>query len=152
MPSRKDYISWIHTYENRRKNVKNHCEQKIAKEKAAIRNMGKKIKLWRREIKRIDERNKKIRQIAKMIEEFSGINVKKSARSNKQFPRMIRMMFYKLCLEQKLQAKLVGEFMGVQGSNIARARRVFNGKLTTKSEEKELWDRFRSWKSSLNDI
>lgn len=128
--------------------TKNHYQRYIAeytqrsnRHKKAIRNIGKKLKLWKEQIKRIEKKEEKMILIKKyIIEYFGSIDAQTIGRS----------VFFKYCIENGINGCYVAQFLKVFPSTPARARLIFTRSFKTKKENRESWHRFNQFIKKQN--
>lgn len=137
--TRKEYYTMIYTYEKRREDAKKNCEA----QRNIYRNCTKKIGQWQKEIKRIDERNKKIRKIIKSVNEYFDVDIA-SRRMDKQHV-LARHIYYKLAVESRLQGKLVSNSIGRSNWCASICRLKFQKTFQTNPENREAFHNFKRY-------
>ncbi len=144
MTRKNRYQALIATYKKRREAAKNELKREY---QTRIGRMSYKIKIWAREIRRIEERDKKMEIIANKTREFSGYWVKNSYPAQGKEIVQARRWFFKYCLENKIVRSVdLAEYTGCKLSYTpAKARRALNKVIASDKTEKDLWLRYKAF-------
>lgn len=143
MTRKNKYQALIATYKKRRVELRDELSKTYKKR---ISRMSYKIKLWSREIRRIEEKEKKLDAIAQKIEEFTNVSVKRSYPKQGKELNRARSWFFKYCLERGSRSIDLAEYTGCKLScTPAKSRKRLNRLITSNSHERELWLRFKSF-------
>jgi len=122
---------------------KNSYQQHIAeytkrsnRHKQAMRNIGYKIKLWKEQVKRIEKKEAEMRKIYSIVKEFSG-SVE---------PKTIgRKIFFKYCIENRINGAYVAMFLKTFPTTPARERLRFTRSFKVNKSNKEVWNNFKQF-------
>lgn len=152
---RNSYYKKIYNYKVRREELKKrfpparlyplkHSDE--YKKKSA--GLTKKIKLWQRQIKKIDMITNKIYALGNLIAIFLGYNVKDAGKLMQEPPQMFwaKCMFYKMGHMKGIQAKLLREYAGAKRIAQPKEYRDAWSKLLMEDKKMlELWHRFKKF-------
>ena len=137
--TRKDYYTMIYTYKQRREEAKRNYEA----QRNIYRNCTKKIGQWQNEIKRIDSRKRKIKEIIKSINEYFDVDI--SSRKMDKDHALARNVYYKLAVESRLQGKLVSNSIGRSNWCASINRLKFQKTFKTRPENREAFHNFKKY-------
>lgn len=114
----------------------------------AVAQINKKIKLWNRQIKKIDMISNKIMALGNAVAYFTGHNVKDSGRVDGTEMKVARMLFYKYGIENlEIEQKLLREYVGAKRvQQPAEYRKAFNTILRT---DRTQWENFKAYFETL---
>jgi hypothetical protein len=116
----------------------------------AVKRINLKIKLWSRQIKRIDMRTNQIIALGNAVAIYTGKNVKQSNHSKLEGMKLAKSLFYKYGLENKIPAKELREYVGANRINQPTDyRREFTLSFRTKPENKQQWLNFCDYMRNL---
>lgn len=139
--TRGQYLHWIRMYEKRR------LKYTIQKE-----NASRKIKLWKRQIKRMDDKVIQITAIGNHVAYFTGVNVKGCAGSKAKNVTVAKGIFYKYCLENEINGNVLRQYTGDASKNSpGRIRREFTASFASSPENKDLWERWKLYITDMKD-
>lgn len=140
---RKYYVSWVHTYRNRRAELKKKYSGKEYAKKALP--LSRKIATWQRAIRRIDERNSLIHELLKSINEFFSVDIKTS-KTNHQH-RLARHIYYKYGMEQmKIYGTFLSEYIGRKGRwTASRCRQRLTRRFKNNPDQKKAYHDFNDY-------
>lgn len=141
MTRKNRYQAMVATYEKRRQKVKEVYSRRVGK-------LSYKIKLWKREIRRIEKRHERIEQIATKVEEFTGRRTKNS--SPRRESLLARKLLFKYGLENGVRGVDLAEYVNCDLRNPARSRRTFNKEIGCYNETKDFWLRFKAFMDEGN--
>ena len=108
--------------------------------KQNIRKISKKIKLARRQLSRVREREWKVRYMKRIAEEFTNTNLDCSNTSRKASQG--RNLVYKYALERRITGNVVAEIFGCKPSIPSRQRTRFTRSFKDHPEHRDTWNRF----------
>lgn len=141
--TKKEYKHLIEIYERRREELEKQLREATQAYIDRRRRMSLKIKIWKRAVGRIEYREKRVKDLASHIHEFTGIGIKYSFRSVGRKAIEARGLFYKYGLESGLRAKDLAAYTGCKGIGTpSRCRRTFTRNMVSSPKLKDLWDRF----------
>lgn len=145
---RGEYYRHIFEYKKRREKYRLELEEHKIVYRDKTAKLSKKIKLWGREIKRIDERALKIKLLIRAVYLFTGYNVKRPLENkvSKEVVQLARGLYYKYGLEHKMQGKELREniFIG-RIQQPTEYRRWMTNEIVTNSLMKQKWENFKEY-------
>lgn len=134
MATKAEYKKWIWQYKRRR-------ETFVKRQKA----LSAKIKIWKRQVKRMEDREKKVSALGGYIYSFMGYSVRNSG-GNRRMPiemRNSRGIFYKYGLENGIAGNLLREYTKDSAPGTpGRVRRWFNRKFQSNPSLREQYQAF----------
>ena len=151
---RNSYYHKIYNYKERREEVKKkyppvrmyplkHCD----KYKVKSANLTKKIKLWNRQIKKIDMLTNKIYALGNMVAIFTAYNPRNIGRIAPSDPVrkwFTRAAFYKIGIEIGIEQKLLREYVGAKRVlQPTEDRRKLNRMLSKDRDIASMYDRLK---------
>lgn len=141
--TKSEYKHLIDTYEQRRKELEKQLKEVTETYTKRRRRMSVKIKVWKRAVRRIEHREKRVRDLAGHVREFTGIAVRYSFPAAGRKVLEARGLFYKYGLESGLRAKDLAAYTGCKGIGTpSRCRRTFTRNMVNSPKLRDLWDRF----------
>lgn len=151
---RKRYYTMIWQYKKRRDELRVRLARKDARGRPiykgseynkAVKAINQKIKIWSRNIKRIDMITNKIIALGNAVAYFTGMNVKNAGKN--QEPKMMnaKFIFYKYGIENlEIEQKLLREYVGAKRvTQPAEYRKKFNSLLREFPLVREQWAAFK---------
>lgn len=130
---RKNYVKWIWQYKKRRDVMLEHQKE-----------MTQKIKIWKRQIKRMDDRKARIIALGNAIAMFTGLNVKNSNGSVTEGMKEAKSMFYKYGLENGMIATELEDYIATEEMGQAsKYRRNFNRSFEANPSKRDVYTRFK---------
>jgi hypothetical protein len=142
--TKNEYRHLIDIYEQRRADVEKQLKEATQAYIERRRRMSLKIKVWKRAIRRIEHREKRVRDLANSVRDFTGIGVRYSFPSVGRKMVEARGLFYKYGLESGLRAKDLAAYTGCKGVGTpSRCRRTFTRNMVSSPKLRDLWDRFK---------
>jgi hypothetical protein len=145
---RKALYTRIWIYKERREKLRSLYKWKNGQQapenyKHAVFNINEKIKHWKKMITKIDENNTKITAISNAIIYHFGTDLKQSIHNTHPRWKQAKHVFFKYCLEHKISATLVAEFVGAsRGDVIARDRKTFTKTFENTPKNREIYNGF----------
>lgn len=149
--SRKEYITKIWTYRERRKKYIDNYEGAIPVSKTMqYKNLTKRISQWTKEIKRLDVRNEKISNIEKAIRYYFDVDIK--SYSTKKEVVLARKIYFKYGLEEGIRGTHLSRFIGRVSTETARHNRTtLTESFKTIPENKEAFYNFKKYLKNKNE-
>lgn len=112
----------------------------------AVAKCSKRIKVLRRAIRKIEQREIFIKQSAKLIFDFMGEKVLKSCPLKNRKLQLARDIFCRYCIEAGLQGPIVSQAVGSTRRYYATVRRKrFIQSFKTNLYNRDMWYRFKSY-------
>jgi hypothetical protein len=104
-----------------------------------------------RKLNRIEKKERLVKQLAEVVEEFTGWNVtRKEVCDNRG--KLARNLFYKYGMEHGLLGCYLGTYCGLKGSRTApRGRMRFTRSFKKHPENLEMWKRFSNFIKEKED-
>lgn len=156
--TRERYRALIVQYTHKREQLRKQHGKKLKYPKpnpayaAAVKPINNQLTWFRRAIKRIDQRQMALKEIANHIENFTGIDVRYSIRRNyykENYHRektMARNLFYKYALEHGFSSPDIMYFVGGRHRYWAtHARRKFTKSFSTNPGSYAVWTKFMEY-------
>lgn len=137
--TRKEYYTMIYEYKKRRSEAK----KKYTIQMDIQKNCTRKIRQWQKEIKRIDYRNNKIKDIIKSVNEYFNVDI--SSRKMDKAHSLARNIYYKLSVESRLQGKFVSNSIGRSNWCASICRLKFQKTFTTNPENRKAFHNFKKY-------
>jgi hypothetical protein len=148
--TKSEYRHLIEVYEGRREELEKKLKETTQSFIDRRRRMSVKIKVWKRAIRRIEQREKKVRDLAQHVREFTGVGVRHSFPSVGRKVVEARGLFYKYGLESGLRAKDLAAYTGCKGVGTpSRCRRTFTRNMVNSPKLRDLWERFNIYMKDL---
>jgi hypothetical protein len=131
------YITHIHIYTKRKNILKTEYYLRT-------RTLTRKIKIWKRAIKRLEKRRARLWELRRLVKEFTGGSLtKKIVRGDK---KITKYLFYKYGLEMGISGKdLREETLAKRAGEPAEYRKEFTASFSKNKENLELWTRFKQF-------
>jgi hypothetical protein len=107
-----------------------------------------KLKIWRKQVRAMEKREEKLKQLDISLAEFSGFRIKKGITS--KIPRARKLLYKRLfaryAVESGCMGKEVSFYMGyVTGDRAAKLRKDFIRLANTDPTYKDTWERFKKY-------
>ena len=106
----------------------------------AVKNIRAKISFCKRQIKRIDARNEKIKSILYSVNKFFGVDIKSNV-SNK-IHSLARNCYYKYGMEHGIEGSKLSAFIGRSKLSAHKQRTRFTRSFKTNPENKKQYHNF----------
>jgi len=139
------YYKYIFEYKKRRAIRKKKLEEAQIEYRNSVAQINKKIKLWGREIRRIDERYRKIQKLKKAITIFTGYDLKtRNKKKDIKSRELARGLYYKYGLEHKMQGKELREVAGFSRvQQPTECRRWMTKQIVSDPKMRQQWENFK---------
>lgn len=115
MPTRKQYITQIWVYMERRNKLKRTDPRKIT--------LYRKIRTWRKAIKRIDKRDEAINELVKKVNDYFNVNLYNKNGGKELI--LARNCYYKYGMENGIVGKYLSVMIKRPKYSCCRARLIF---------------------------
>jgi len=140
MKSRAYYQRSIWKYEQRRKVLKG-VYGRTSEYGKRVKHITKKISTWKREIRRIDERVKKIPEIYKAVKDFFGIDIRVKGTTKKY--SIAISCYYKYGMENGISGADLARYIGRVGLKQPSFQRLkFTRSFKTNQSNKQIYHNF----------
>jgi hypothetical protein len=156
MPTRQAFVSAIWEYERRKaktiqkfksdpsKRLKGEASEKYT---AAVANLNRKLKTWRRSLARIDQHMADMKKVDHLVYRFTSVMVRGIKTYPTQEQRLARNIFCKYMLEnyrvpQPFLCRHLGFSSPSKSSNCARIRTRYTKSFQTNPENAAIYHRF----------
>lgn len=151
----------IAEYERRRQKVKEKYGR-TSEYKQRVKKIQTKIGGWNRDIKRIDERNNKIRAIGNALSTFIGYNVKDMGGEDSSYGGFITntlmqtanlaaCIFSKYGMENGIAGNFLSEYMNRPSVTASRLRLSFTRSWTKDPTKKDMYLRFKEYIKNITN-
>lgn len=138
------YQSMLHTYIQRRSEYKKRPNESDEKFKKRKHKLKVKIGTFQKAIKRIEQREKQMDEIANLIQRFMGVKLKLIGRFGGKNEVLAKNIFYKYSLQNSgLRGSDLAWYIGIKTKDQPNTQRmVFTRSFNTNKENKEAYHRF----------
>jgi hypothetical protein len=120
-----------------------------------VRGLTHKIEMWCKTLRRIEQRENRIWQMASMVCNFFGLKTLWHSTSPRMTEKMLlaRRVFCKYAIENGgagVDGRLLAEFLNCHIDTPARIRRRFTKSFATCDDNREVWHRFKLFSKDYN--
>ena len=145
---REEYYRWIKTYEQRRDAIK----KRFGYDKGtppegygkAVKNISYRLKYWRRQLRRFDEKMTNVRKLANDVKRVTGCSVHLSNHSKNPDVKVATYLFYTAGLDSGINGVLLRRYTGAKCKDTARlARKRFKNGLNNNIQYRQTWQRWK---------
>lgn len=138
---REVYYQMIWQYEKRRAAL--IAERKELTQRS--KNLTKRIKIWRKQIRNMDEVKTKVIAIGNAVAIFTAVNPKGcGGKKGVKRLNLSKGLFYKYCLENGIPGNILREYTGDKSANTPGVvRKSFTKQIRENPEIKQLWLNFK---------
>lgn len=144
--NKSDYIRLVCRYKTKKDQVKTTFIKGSDEYINRMIIINRKLRTYRKAIKRIDDINSVLEGINKMVIYKYDISMYKSAinwKSNLKDRRFIRKMFCKYAIEQGISDRYISMYIGWEGKHAAEYRLSFTEKMQTDIHYLNQWHSFK---------
>ncbi len=143
MSTKSNYKKWVWEYERRRENLRSSYAK-------SRRHLTYKISSWKRQIRRIEEREKKIKHIYLYVNSFFDIDIKNINQG--EVYNLAINVFYKYGMESGIQGSFLARFLNRKALyRAAVKRRMFTQSFKTSQANKETYHNFINYINNASE-
>jgi len=135
------YQQMVWVYKKRRSKLRERYGKRSAEYGRRAKPLTSKISIWNRQIKRIEDRNAKIKYIDKRICEFFCVTTMLNSRRTKNSVGLARRVFVKYCLENGVRSVDLDKYLGLKNA-CAKQRVRFTKSFNKHPESKKSYHKF----------
>lgn len=162
MKTKQRYREMLNTYLSRRDAIRaNYDNWQRSKEYVErTEHLNRRIEYCRQQMKRIDKREAKIKELAQQVCDFldipllhpSGHPLKNCIKQTGRQYQLARMIFYKYAMEQGIMGNFISHWVGAKWVSTASEGRLrFTRSFKNNSENKRIWDHFKLYLKTLKE-